>query len=207
MRPLALLFCASCLTRPHPRVQGDGGGPGSDDASGTIDGPPQQNHVFVTSGVMSQPWDLGLATEFCGSQAGQAGLLGNFVPWLSYDIGAGDNAITRLRSEPNALRWHLTNGDLFATTPDDLITLPHALALKFDQFGQDVTIADPMAQVATGTAASGVYSGGTPANCTAGKIEIGYAANTDASWTEGGYQLCSSASLRLYCFSFGGTAP
>jgi hypothetical protein len=209
---IAYIACAlsasACLTRPTgPAGTVDATGGSSD---GAIDGPPPPHNImFVTSGVFGPPWAAGApgghsatADAFCGSRAQQAGLLGNYVAWLSY--GDGTNAVTRLRGLPFARNWYRPDGVFFAASVDDLVTYPLAVAPTIDETTRDVTVAEPSVEVATGTAADGTYDGGTAADCPAGSIEIGYPGHTDSSWTAGGQVPCStSMNLRLYCFSFG----
>lgn len=207
--PLACaLVVAGCLQKPPPPAQGtsddahvaDGQGPSGDvgqsDGMGTA-----HNVMFVTSHVFGPPWVSNEADQFCGSVAGQAHLLGNYVAWLSFATGV--SAATRLRSLPYAQDWYRTDGRLFAATVDDIITGALASPPRIDENNHDAYAADPTMQVATGTTAHGETEAGPDATCTNGKIEIGSPADTTSRWTEAGYSDCSAMALRLYCFSFG----
>jgi len=207
--PLACALVATgCLSKPPPpggaapdgAVLGDGA-VRSDGA--TDDGGAPRNLMFVTSLDFGPPWTVQNTDQFCGQVAMQGHQLGNYIAWLSFESSMM-NAADRLRALPYALNWHRTDGTLFAATVDDIISGMLANPPRFDENGQDVILADPNVNVATGTTATGGIEPGNDAGCSGGNIEIGSPANVPkGAWTEYGHVGCAATNLRLYCFSFG----
>lgn len=201
------LTVAGCFGQP-PRPQGvpgdgraaDGNGDGA--ARGDADPTAGHNVVFVSSGVFKQfPLQQGADASFCSTAAHNAGLLGNYIGWLSDP--ADGNAADRLAAMPLPGDWVRPDGKPFAATVYDVVTGNIANPPVIDEDGHDATVAEPTVSVATGTLANGMIDG-SGAGCGSGSIAIGKPASAPGgAWTDYGEVNCSQTNLRLYCFSFG----
>jgi hypothetical protein len=171
----------------------DGGGGGGDAA---VDAAEPRKRVFVTStttvALFSATGGITKADELCENLAGNAGLVGSFVAWLS---DSSTHASDRLDDQP----YYLVDGTtLVALGKSALTSGTLAAPINRDAKNNAVT-----GTVWTGTTAAGKRSNDVCVDWTAaGGAQtgtVGLATATDGKWTEHDGAACNSEH-RLYCF-------
>ena len=177
----------------------DGPGPALDALTGV-------NVVFTTSSVHA-PRDLGGlpgADEICTARAGEAGLPGTYVAWLST---AGTSAPSRLAG---ARGWVRPDGRPVFDTVAELSTGILWYPLDRDEQGRAVrTTSSAGVLVATGTNMDGSYSGEDCAGYTStgvGSVEGGRADVGTRNWTQG-FGIGCDQPIRLYCLGIDHATP
>jgi hypothetical protein len=208
---------SGCFLKPGPPgIAGEagagddvppGGGPdgrppdgGSLDVTGS-----RANYVFVTSapitllgGAMANQ-NLNRADSLCNQSAVNAQLFGHYLAWMSDSTVSG--AADRLRAKL-ARGWITPTNVPVADTVDDIVASPTRMfnTPRIDEHMVDAVASNPGLEVATGTDANGM---GDIANsmCFSGSIRVGRPAAL-AGWTDATVELCSTTTLRVYCFGY-----
>ena len=191
---------SSDATGPDPTSASTGASTGASSSSGasTSDSGGLEDHVhnyvFVTSTARAISTFGGLAgaDTWCNDLAGDAGLPGQYVAWLST---ATVNAIDRLG---DAQGWARLDGRPFARTVDAIVSGEHFFPIRLDEQGEDRLGAN----VVTATAGDGTYFG--PSDCGGWTSAVGDArrAPSDAlgeTFTTNFDGACD-VSIRIYCF-------
>jgi len=146
------------------------------------------------------------ADAICNQLAGEAGLPGTYMAWLS-DRSVGGSPAQRFATRSSG-PYQLVNGTRVVANWNDLVdgTLAHAIDL--DENGNPAD-SDPDEAVWTATTSAGGHSGwGNPLDdcdgwtigTSDGEGMIGLYFQTDGRWTNvGGVQTCEKRNL-IYCF-------
>jgi hypothetical protein len=192
-RALALAVLAGgCFREPKPRANTDAAA-----------GQPANNIAFVTS--TTQPLPMGAsaladADAICTDLAGNAGLQGTFVAWLST---SGMSAKSRLH---NAANWVRRDGAMFVDTVANLTNGNILVPLDLDETGAPVTDDG----VATATSADGSGPSTTYTcndfSATSAQIRIGLTTATKGAWTDWSADSCD-VPRRWYCFETDRVVP
>jgi hypothetical protein len=156
---------------------------------------PAHNYAFVTSTVHDPSLfltDLAGADTICASSAADAGLLGDYVAYLS------TTAVPAPSRLGNARGWIRIDGAPVVDRVADLVSGNLLNPLRIDEHGEDLV--DGGGPVATGTDGSGAGDFRCLDWTTSGaNYSNGFAHKTTDDWTHASMQTCTTLA-RLYCF-------
>ncbi len=191
-KPTALLFAlVLILSGCGESSSGDGGAGGTAGTGGSAGS--SERRIFVTNTVQTAALGgIVGADALCATQAGGAGLGGNFKAWLST---ISSSVADRLSHDGGP--FVRVDGVIVADDWADLVDGALLASISLDAMGQ------PQAgDTWTGTLATGAsYPNSDCAGFTSGSVDsalCGSITSTTLTWTENIVPACSST-LRLYC--------
>lgn len=171
------------------------GSTGTDTSSGTSSNPIEANYVFISSEPVDlSPTFIDDADAHCNTLAGEGGLPGTYVAWLST---SSTSALDRLS---DARGWVRPDGRPFVDRPADLSQGRLYYPPVLDETGTVLRASD----IITGTVDSGDAFSGTCVDWTslAPRLQTtaGRSGSTSPDWTDTENVSCLMASSRVYCF-------
>lgn len=161
---------------------------------------PTERVVFVHNGTTGML--TGAATNwdgFCQVDAGNKGLAGNYMAWISDSTSSPSTRFTQA-SVPYVLVDGTQIADDWADLTDGTLDAP----INLDAVGSVY-----FGTIQTGTTTSGTHSGSSCSDWTTASMPSrGDPTSTSSTWTDGyiGMEACNNA-MAFYCFEQGGSAP
>lgn len=161
---------------------------------------PTERVVFVHNGTTGML--TGAATNwdgFCQVDAGNKGLAGNYMAWISDSTSSPSTRFTQA-SVPYVLVDGTQIADDWADLTDGTLDAP----INLDAVGSVY-----FGTIQTGTTTSGTHSGSSCSDWTTASMPSrGDPTSTSSTWTDGyaGLEACNN-SMAFYCFEQGGSAP